>query len=190
MLKKGVLVTLIFLILSACSSNSSALETDNLIVEKDDININYEAVEKDIAAEAVPFKIKYPTYIPFDSEEAKVVITAWEKDKEKVVASLTYASTEEDAKWKKDSFVQPVIPHVRYTIANFDRYFSRYANKSEYREIEISNNTKGLIQYILESNGAALHWFHEGKEYNIVLRNFNNDKEKLKKELIKIADSI
>ncbi len=180
----------IFFFLSACTSNETKLDTENLKVEQEDINTIYVQVEKEIAEKAIPFEMEYPSYFPFDNEETKVVITGWEKSKERISVSISYPSVEEDAKWQEGSITQPAIPNVNYTVANFDRYYSRYSDMNDYKEIQITDDILGLIKYIEEMNGAKLHWFNEEKEYNLELLYFSEDKEKLKTELVKIANSI
>ncbi|CQR48236.1 hypothetical protein BN1058_02590 [Paraliobacillus sp. PM-2] len=183
------MASFILLVMSACTSNGT-LDTGNLEVEQEDINTTYVPVEKEIAEEAIPFEMEYPSYFPFRNEETKVFITGWKNSKERVVASIRYPSVEEDDKWQEGSIVQPAIPNVNYTVANFDRYYSKYSDLNEYKEIEIKNGITGLFKINEEMNGAELHWFKDKREYNLSLMYFSEDVEELKTELVKIADSI
>lgn len=175
--------------MSACSSNE-ALNTGSLKVEKEGINTNYEPIGKNIAEKALPYKMKYPSYFPFKSEETKVAITGWENSKEKIVSTIKFPSIEEDEEWKENSIIQPSIPHVEYTVANFNRYYDKYLEEDQFEKVQIKDNLKGLYKVNRKMNGAELHWFTDGIEYNLHLRYFSHDSEKLKTELLKIAKSI
>ncbi len=175
--------------MSACTSNG-ALNTDKLEVEQDEINTIFKPVEKQIAEEAIPFDMEYPTYLPFEYEETKVSISSWDNSNKKVVTTIKYPSIEEDVKWEKDSMAQPTIPHVEYTVANFDRYYSRYSIMNDYKEVEIKEGVLGYLKLVEMMNGVELHWFNDGKEYNLFLLYFSEDKKEIKNEIIKIANSI
>lgn len=182
-------LVLVFLFTSACTSNGT-LNTENLEVERKDIHTTYVPVEKGVAEKALPFEMEYPTYFPFEKEELKVSITGWENGKEKVVASFRYPSIEADARWKKGSFTQPAIPFVNYTVANFDRYYSKYGKMDGYEELEIEDGGKGLFKVNKEMEGAHLHWIQGEREYNLELMYFSEGREELKTELLRIANSI
>lgn len=181
------LLLLILLVLSACSSE---LYTKNLEIEQEGTNTIYVPVDKETAEEALPFEIKYPTYFPFENEETKMFITSWEKSKEKIVTSIRYPSIEEDAKWQHGSITQAAIPNVNFTVANFDRYYSTYSKITEYKKIKIADGLTGFYKINKQLNGAELHWFTDGKEYNLQLIYYSEDNDRLKEELIKIANSI
>ncbi|SFL58799.1 hypothetical protein SAMN04487943_102341 [Gracilibacillus orientalis] len=170
--------------------SNGALDTRNLEVEQEDINTRYKPVEKEIAEEALPYEMKYPSYFPFENEKTKVVITGWENSEERVVTSIRYPSIEEGAKWQEGSITQAAIPNVNYTIANFDRYYSKYSDTNGYNEIEIKDGITGLFKVNKEINGAELYWFYEEKEYALQLMYFSENNEELKAELIKIANSM
>lgn len=54
----------------------------------------------------------------------------------------------------------------------------------------MTDGLSGVIKYHEDVRAAELHWFHEKKEYNVVLWNFSEDKEELRSELVNIANSI
>ncbi|ENH97069.1 hypothetical protein J416_07732 [Gracilibacillus halophilus YIM-C55.5] len=72
MTKKIVFGALMFLLMSACTSNEIALDTGKLSVEKNDIHTIYAPVERKIAEEAITFDMEYPSYVPFDHEHTKM----------------------------------------------------------------------------------------------------------------------
>lgn len=169
---------------------SEVLDSELLQVEEKNVNTVYKPVDKNIAEESLPFNINYPSYFPFEKEETGVVITGWEHSKEKIVVSIRYPSIEEEMKWKEDTIIQPPIPHVTYTIANFDYYYSKYTKSEKYEKVWINDDLEGLYKVNQEMNGAELHWFSQGKEYNLELLYFSEDSNQLKTELISIANSI
>ncbi|WP_181350039.1 hypothetical protein [Thalassobacillus sp. CUG 92003] len=183
----GIIFTLV---LMCAYTNNSGLDTRSLEVENKDINTTYKPVRKEIAEEALPYEMKYPSYFPFEKENTKVIITGWENSEERVVTSIRYPSTEENTKWEESSITQPAIPRVEYSVANFDRYYSKYAGMSGYNTIKISDGLTGFIKINEAIDGAELHWFDKEKEYNLQLAYFSENSEELKAELIKIAASI
>ncbi|WP_377946562.1 hypothetical protein [Alkalibacillus flavidus] len=179
----------ILLMMSACTNNET-LDTGYLDVSQEDISTIYKPVDKTTAKKALPYDIKSPSYFPFEHEQTKVVISGWENSKENIVSFIQYPSTEEDAKWQEGSISQPAIPHISYTIANFDRYYSRYSNTGDYIDVDINDDITGLFKMNKAIKGAELHWFNGEMEYNLQLIYFSDDRDKLKTELLKIANSI
>ncbi len=187
--KKILGIMIVLLIMSACTSNSK-IDIGELEVEQEDINTIYKPVDKKTAEQVLPYEMKFPSYFPFEHEETKVTLVGWEQSKDLIVATIQYPSIEQEEKWIEGSFTQPAIPVVTYNVANFDRYYSSYADMTEFNEIKISNDVTGLFRVIREINGAEMYWFDGEKEYSLQLMYFSDDPDELKEELIKIANSI
>ncbi|SHN17906.1 hypothetical protein SAMN05216179_2308 [Gracilibacillus kekensis] len=179
----------LLLIMSACTSEKK-LDTRKLEVAEEDVNILYKPVDKKKAEVVLPYEIEYPTYFPFEHEETNVAIVGWEDSNEKIVTSIRYPSIEEDDRWNEGSIYQPAIPNVNYTVANFDRYYSEYADMNGYDEIKIGDDITGLFKLNKEISGAELHWFDGKIEYNLQIMYYSEDTKELEDELIKIANSI
>lgn len=136
---------LFVLFIGACTPTGT-LNTEDLEVERKGTHTSYMAVEKEISEKALPFEMKYPSYFPFEKEETDVRITGWENGKEKVVTSIRYLSIEADAEWEKDSTIQSATPYVNDTVANFDRYYSKYSNMDGYKEVDIKDGVTGKLR--------------------------------------------
>ena len=188
-MKKFLSVVFLLLFITGCTSNGS-LDTAKLKVDQVHVHTFYLPVDKQTAAEAVPYEIEYPSEFPFKTGETKVNITDWNHSKEKVVVSTHFPSVEKEQQWEGGSFTQPAIPQVTYTVANFDRYYSKYAKQNEFKKVTMTDGSTALFKMHDEVNGASLHWFKDGKEYNLDLLYETEDTEKLKAELLKIAGSI
>ena len=189
MYEKVSICGFLLLFITGCTSNGK-LDTAKLKVDQEHNYTSYLPVDKQTAAEAVPFELEYPSHFPFKTKETKVNITDWNHSKGKVVVSTHFPSVEKEQKWQEGSFTQPAIPEVAYTVANFDRYYSKYAKQSEFKKVTMKDGDTALFKKHDEVNGASLHWFKDGKEYNLDLLYESEDAEKLKADLLKMAGSI
>lgn len=191
MFRPSACIFIISLLLLGCTPNDK-LETNNLEVEQEEIATTYKPVKKEVALNALPFDVSFPTYIPFQYEETKVGITQWDDEKKELSLNLMYPTTEGDSKWEEGAFVQNPIPRVGYTVVNFDQYFTRKKNSGDYEGVELDEGTLALYKnHLPTKHTAELYWLHKGKEYRVFLKHVKEmDEQELKEEILKVANSI
>ncbi|RSL29015.1 hypothetical protein D7Z54_33505 [Salibacterium salarium] len=171
--------TIIILFASACSSNNSgSLDTSNLEETQSEEKSNREfyPVPRDVALDALPFKVEFPTSVPFDAKESGVAIGSWDNNLSEISLSVTYESTVDDEE-------------IEYVVANFDRFYSNMEADNIYDEITLDDGTNALFQET-SFPSSSLHWFKDGKEHNLYYNFVFNENNQAQEELLKIANFI
>ncbi|WP_026673128.1 hypothetical protein [Alkalihalobacterium bogoriense] len=176
--KLGVIITF-FLILTGCSQQ---LDETLLTKQEEMLDVQapihiYQPVTKEEAAEAVPFSLHFPTYMPFDAVEQDVVISSWDEDLKEIALSTQYS--------KEGTSHE----HIDYVVANFDQFYRAMVYDSEFERVVLEDGITALFSET-PFLSAELHWIKDDLEYNIHYSLGFDYEKSAKEELVKIANSI
>lgn len=122
--------------------------------------------------------IKLPTDVPFEQyEQSEVKETAWPGDEKQEVYSLKFLNENAEKE------------HIEFIIAHFDRSSSEIEEDTSYEQLELEGGTTAYYK-TSDFPSAELHWIEDGTEYNLHHHFFTDNQDKVKDDLIKMAESV
>ncbi|WP_221568049.1 hypothetical protein [Alkalihalobacillus sp. TS-13] len=136
----------------------------------------YAPIPKSQALDLVSYDLRMPDYNPLkNGEESAVTLSEWEDNQ--IVFSLKYLSSTDERE------------EIEYITANFDRFYSRIKQDSSYKKIDLKNGKTAFFKG-KDFPSAELHWMEGGIEYNLHYRMSTLQFDKVREELVKMANSI
>ncbi|WP_226670311.1 hypothetical protein [Metabacillus litoralis] len=182
-MKKFLVVPLI-LLLSACTSNPSTLDTSKLTPLEEsnveDIPREYQVASLKDGLDAIPFDLKLPKELPFEAKSFKVMnIMDWNDQEDRKDISIELLTVSEDKKGK--------------SIQIKARDFEVESTLPEPKEVKLKEEIDGLISITQENKMAVIEWEKNGVTYNLLYHLGQENsftQEEITNELVNLANQM